>query len=52
MKEVKIVSKTEKKTETVFTGLINGTIVKVIDVQIAPTPKPLPIVPVQGILPG
>ena len=52
VKEVKIVTKTDKQTETVFTGLVNGTVVKVIDVQIAPTPKPLPIVPVQGILPG
>lgn len=50
VKEVKIVVETKEKIQTIFTGIANGTIVKVVDVQEVPE-VPQPIKPAPPALP-
>lgn len=45
IKEVKIVTQTEKNTEVVFTGIANGTTIQIINVQETTPVKAEPIVP-------
>lgn len=52
VKEIKIVVETDKKTEVVYTGIANGTVVKVVDVQETPEVVLKPIIPAKPVLPG